>query len=184
MAYQSFTNTCGLLNLTKPRDDFLKNLCQFALPKNVIRPDDHISDIIRDLTATLPASSSSSTGSSILSGLAALSGSSSSSGGSGSNSGAAGSGTSGTSGSGSGAGPTAAAAAAAASSPLLTPKNIQSLKALFNIAHCLGGLLGNAWHTILETFESLDAIIQVSTELAHRLERYETTEKVLAAAVV
>ena len=55
--------------------------------------------------------------------------------------------------------------------PLLTPKNIQALKALFNIAHCLGGYLGQAWTIVLETFHALDTIIQLSQEVQGRMMR-------------
>jgi hypothetical protein len=80
---------------------------------------------------------------------------------------------------------------------LLTTKNIQALKALFNIAHTLGPLLGldhlksfstsymspfsficqylssigGAWLSIFETYEQLDLVIHVSNELAHKMKR-------------
>ncbi|GBG33327.1 Brefeldin A-inhibited guanine nucleotide-exchange protein 2 [Hondaea fermentalgiana] len=41
----------------------------------------------------------------------------------------------------------------------LEPKHLQALKALFNIAHGLGSILGTAWHIVLETFEQLDHIM-------------------------
>ena len=41
----------------------------------------------------------------------------------------------------------------------LLPKHVQALKALFNIAHGMGNLLGSAWHIVLETFDQLDHII-------------------------
>ncbi len=41
--------------------------------------------------------------------------------------------------------------------------NFQALKALFNIAHCLGGLLGSAWLLLVECFDSLNQIL-----LCHR----------------
>jgi len=47
----------------------------------------------------------------------------------------------------------------AATSNELSPKHLQSLKALFNIAHGLGSVLGSAWHIVLETFEQLDHIM-------------------------
>lgn len=54
---------------------------------------------------------------------------------------------------------------------LLSSKNIQALKALFNIAHCLGGMLQGSWLQVLDTFERLDTIILLSGELQHRLNR-------------
>mmetsp|Transcript_26226 Transcript_26226/g.42473 ORF Transcript_26226/g.42473 Transcript_26226/m.42473 type:complete len:1818 (+) Transcript_26226:92-5545(+) len=41
----------------------------------------------------------------------------------------------------------------------LQAKHLQALKALFNIAHGLGSILGTAWHIVLETFEQLDHIM-------------------------
>jgi hypothetical protein len=40
------------------------------------------------------------------------------------------------------------------------------LKALFNIAHGLGGLLGPSWAVILETFERLDLALWIHHALA------------------
>jgi hypothetical protein len=45
----------------------------------------------------------------------------------------------------------------------MSMKNVQALKALFNIAHCLGGVLGSSWLLMLECFESLNQIL-----LCHR----------------
>ncbi|PRP89711.1 protein hypothetical protein [Planoprotostelium fungivorum] len=42
---------------------------------------------------------------------------------------------------------------------LLTPKNILSMKALFNIAHCMGGILKEGWMMVLDTFHQLDKIL-------------------------
>lgn len=39
----------------------------------------------------------------------------------------------------------------------LTVTNIMALKALFNIAHCLGNMLGSAWVLLLDTFQQFDA---------------------------
>jgi len=47
---------------------------------------------------------------------------------------------------------------------LLTPKNLQILKALFNIAHGLGSILGTSWYIILETFEQLDYIVFMNSQ--------------------
>jgi len=44
----------------------------------------------------------------------------------------------------------------------LSAKNVQALKAVFNIAHCMGGLLGTSWNLILNTLEQLDRIISSS----------------------
>ena len=44
----------------------------------------------------------------------------------------------------------------------LSAKNVQALKSLFNIAHCLGGLLGASWNLVLATLEQLDRIIASS----------------------
>ena len=39
----------------------------------------------------------------------------------------------------------------------LTPKHVQALKALLNIAHCLGNDLGTSWHTVLHALEQVRA---------------------------
>ncbi len=47
---------------------------------------------------------------------------------------------------------------------LLSPKNLQILKALFNIAHGLGSILGTSWYIVLETFEQLDYIVFANSQ--------------------
>ena len=113
MAYQSFTNTCGMLQLVKPRDALLQSLCSFALKKQLPR-DDSIAELMREVLT--PGSDGQL-------------------------------------------------------QPLLTAKNIQALKALFNIAHCLGSYLGSAWSIVLETFHQLDTVIQLSAEVQSRMLR-------------
>ena len=44
----------------------------------------------------------------------------------------------------------------------LSAKNVLALKTLFNIAHCMGALLGTSWNVVLQTFEQLDRIIASS----------------------
>lgn len=53
----------------------------------------------------------------------------------------------------------------------LSPKNLQVLKALFNIAHGLGSILGSGWHIVLETFEQLDYVVFINSQRRnlHRL---------------
>jgi hypothetical protein len=46
--------------------------------------------------------------------------------------------------------------------PLLSGKNVQALKALFNIAHCLGDWLADSWALVLETFGKLQRALSVS----------------------
>jgi len=48
----------------------------------------------------------------------------------------------------------------------LSAKNVQALKMLFNIAHCLGGLLGPSWNLVFQTLEQLDRIIASSKSTA------------------
>ena len=43
----------------------------------------------------------------------------------------------------------------------LTAKNVQILESVFNIAHCLGGILGASWQIVLETCEQLNKILNV-----------------------
>eukprot|EP00249_Psilotum_nudum_P022267 c28446_g1_i3 orf=509-5821(-) len=42
---------------------------------------------------------------------------------------------------------------------VLTPKNVQALRTIFNIAHRLDSVLGQSWILVLETLASLDRII-------------------------
>lgn len=42
---------------------------------------------------------------------------------------------------------------------VLTPKNVQALRTIFNIAHRLDSVLGSSWTLVLETLASLDRII-------------------------
>jgi hypothetical protein len=143
MAYQSFTNTAGVLELTRARDQFLMNLCAFALPHNGLPRDDPPSELIKTLFPT--SSSNTLTGSGSSAGNAAFNFNNPSD---------------------------AREFAANLHRFLLSPKNIQSLKALFNISHCLGAFLGSAsWLLVLETFQSLDTMIQLSTEIHYRLAR-------------
>ena len=113
MAYQSFTNTCGMLQLIKPRDALLSSLCSFALKKQFPR-DESIQELMKDVLT--PGADGQLT-------------------------------------------------------PLLTAKNIQAYKALFNIAHCLGSYLGSAWSVVLETFHQLDTVIQLTQEIQARMMR-------------
>ena len=113
MAYQSFTNTCGMLQLIKPRDALLSSLCSFALKKQFPR-DESIQELMKDVLT--PGADGQLT-------------------------------------------------------PLLTAKNIQAYKALFNIAHCLGSYLGSAWSIVLETFHQLDTVIQLTQEIQSRMLR-------------
>ena len=41
---------------------------------------------------------------------------------------------------------------------VLAPKNIQSMRTLFNIAHRLSNVLGSSWGLVLETLNQLNAI--------------------------
>jgi len=155
MCYQSFTNTAGVLELTRARDMFLNNLCAFALPHSGLLPrDEPPAELMRTL---FPSSFAGAAGAASSAGGASSSSSASSS-----------------------AGglslallrdPEAQASfAATLSRLLLSAKNIQALKALFNVAHCLGALLGPAsWLVLLETFQALDTMIHVSSEVHYRL---------------
>lgn len=42
---------------------------------------------------------------------------------------------------------------------VLTPKNVQSLRALFNIAHRLDHHLGQSWFLVLDNLNTLDKIL-------------------------
>ena len=41
----------------------------------------------------------------------------------------------------------------------LSPKNVQTFEAVFNIGHCLGNILGSSWHILLEACEKLEFIL-------------------------
>ena len=63
----------------------------------------------------------------------------------------------------------------------LSAKNVLALKALFNIAHCMGSLLGSSWNLVLQTFEQLDRIILSSKRTAASPWRARLARKVAAA---
>lgn len=42
---------------------------------------------------------------------------------------------------------------------VLTPKNVQALRTLFNVAHRLHHLLGGAWALVLDNLNTLDRIL-------------------------
>lgn len=44
----------------------------------------------------------------------------------------------------------------------LSSKNVQSMKALFNIAHCMGNILKDGWALVLDTFQQLDRILHTT----------------------
>ena len=66
---------------------------------------------------------------------------------------------------------------AAAGEPLqaslvLTPKNVQSMRTLFNIAVRLSNVLGPAWVAVLETMNTLDWVLnspRTTTQVSGRL---------------
>ncbi len=53
----------------------------------------------------------------------------------------------------------AAAEVGAEQGLVLAPKNVQSMRTLFNIAHRLSNVLGPAWALVLETMNTLDRIL-------------------------
>ena len=53
-----------------------------------------------------------------------------------------------------------AAATEASEGVVLTPKNVHSLRTLFNVAHRLHHLLGPAWVLVLDILNTLDRILQ------------------------
>jgi hypothetical protein len=42
---------------------------------------------------------------------------------------------------------------------VLSPKNVQAMRTLFNIAHRLSAVLGPAWALVLETLNTLDRVL-------------------------
>ena len=111
--YQAFTQACGSLSLTQPRDAFLTSLCHYALPPRA--KEGSSNNLIAGARAMFSPVDT-------------------------------------------------------AYEPLphtrLSAKNVQALKAVFNIAHCMGGLLGASWSLVLDTFEQLDRIIAGSKTTA------------------
>ncbi|XP_074659312.1 protein MON2 homolog [Tubulanus polymorphus] len=52
--------------------------------------------------------------------------------------------------------PTASSPVGAHQNPvMLTAKNIQCMRSILSVAHCHGGILGNAWHLVLTTLQHL-----------------------------
>jgi len=54
----------------------------------------------------------------------------------------------------------------------LTPKNVQALRTLFNIAHQLHNVLGPSWVLVLETLSALDRAIHSPHMLPLRLQSF------------
>jgi hypothetical protein len=148
LSYQSFTNTVGVLQLNKPCQSLLNSLCSNALQRNLFPKEESISDIIKSLTLRNQTFLSLNTSRDNSSSLSNNSNHN-------------------------------AAAVANGSDgliQLLTGKNLQCLKALFNISHCLGSYLGSTgWLVVLETFQQLDLIIAISQELSNKLARESST---------
>lgn len=130
--YQGYTQACGLLEMEEPRDAFLKTLCSMALSTN-------------EESASLggDGGKGASIGSESPRSPPSRSG-----------------------GRGDGA-PLPRSPPARVSSMdsiyesgiILTPKNVQAMRTLFNIAHRLANVLGPAWAYVLETLNTLDKIL-------------------------
>ncbi|KAK9834027.1 hypothetical protein WJX81_004391 [Elliptochloris bilobata] len=140
--YQAFTQAAGLLGLTDARDAFLTSLCTFTLgsaSEELLSPSDGRGD----------ASSPTAAGSSgrefhrLASAQPQRGGTAASGGGGG-----------GGGGGGDREGPGGEGGAC-----VLTPKNVQALRTLFNVAHRLAPLLGPSWPRVLETLDALDRIL-------------------------
>jgi hypothetical protein len=125
-AFQTFTNTCGLLGLEASRDSFLSSLCFHTLPaaiRSLVQTDtDKSSPLLREDSYFMPPRIEWKQFSIVVNQfLNSPSGRHST-----------------------------------RTSMIISPKNIQALHCLFGIAHCLGSFLGSAWHVVLATFEVLD----------------------------
>jgi hypothetical protein len=157
--YQGFTQACGVLELEEPRDAFLGALCQLALAAD----GEHLS---------LPAGASGGGGRNSTS----YSRSSSprleragSGGGGGGNNGSYSPRSPSSLGGGGGGGPSSPATGSkhhrttsvenVDGGTVLTPKNIQAMRTLFNIAHRLANVLGPGWALVLETLNTLDRVL-------------------------
>lgn len=142
--YQGFTQACGVLELEEPRDAFLGALCHLALAADGERPS-----LSRIDAASITRSSSprlERTGSDGGSSYSPLSPSSSGGG---------------------AASPTGSKRHQQRTTSVddvdggivLTPKNVQAMRTLFNIAHRLANVLGPGWALVLETLNSLDRVL-------------------------
>jgi len=144
--YQGFTQACGVLELEEPRDAFLGALCHLALAADGER---------LSLTGTMAADSSDMNRSSSARLERVGSGGGSNSPRSPSSSG------------GGPASPTGSkhhhqrttSVEDVDGGIVLTPKNVQAMRTLFNIAHRLANVLGPGWALVLETLNSLDRVL-------------------------
>eukprot|EP01132_Coremiostelium_polycephalum_P000509 gene509-641_t len=149
-ALQSFTNTCGELHLSGPRDALLTCLCKTTVPQSLEGIFDQ----------TLVGSSG---------------GGDKEQDGGGKNSGTMNSGMMGSGGMGekdgkSGIGMSSSMSSSSLSSSASlsfypTIKNILSVKILLNIAHCMGSVLDEAWILVLETLETWDKVLEALSKI-------------------
>jgi len=202
VAYQSFTNTCGSCGLSQPRNHFLSSLCAFALPSAFTSPQipataaitgaagslvnaaenpiiEHLlhPEVVEALIIRLDSDLRVGTSGSSSSAQAAAAAINMLLGGSGSNA----SGASNNLGTLSTTSIILPSLIALLELVTLTPKNIQALKALFNVAHCLGPILGESWTFVLQTFEKLDVVLRVLNTLQKNVpaESYSPRESYL-----
>lgn len=132
--YQGFTQACGVLELLEPRDAFLGALCQLALAAD---GDTSFAGGARTSSPrhSLGDGSGSAGGQSPRSPIH----------GAGSDLGSPHS--------------RSFSAEELDGGVVLTPKNVQAMRTLFNIAHRLANVLGSGWSLVLETLNTLDRIL-------------------------
>lgn len=58
---------------------------------------------------------------------------------------------------------------------MLTAKNLQSMRALLNLAHCYGSILGTSWHLVLTTLQHLVWILGLKPSTGGSLKAGRTT---------
>ncbi|KAF2885713.1 hypothetical protein ILUMI_20486 [Ignelater luminosus] len=68
---------------------------------------------------------------------------------------------------------------------MLTAKNLQSMRALLNLAHCYGSILGTSWHLVLTTLQHLVWILGLKPSTGGSLKAGRTTaDAVITNAVM
>lgn len=145
--YQGFTQACGILELEEPRDAFLGALCHLALAADGERPSLGTGPSFADSSGVIRSSSPRLERSGSGSGSYSPRSPSSTGGGA--------------------ISPTGSKLPHQRTTSvenvdggiILTPKNVQAMRTLFNIAHRLANVLGLGWSLVLETLNTLDRVL-------------------------
>ncbi|XP_031571220.1 protein MON2 homolog isoform X2 [Actinia tenebrosa] len=162
-SFQMFSNVCGVLSLTTPRDAFITSLCKAALPPHytltIVNPHSgkaQVSYIKNPSSSHGMGSDAQGGGGSdqpVLSRTMSFPG-----------------------GGGSGAVVTGTSVGGSHGPVSLTAKNVQCMRALLSLAHCHGTILGTAWHMVLITLQHLTWILGLKPSTGGTLKAMPTTE--------